>query len=129
MESVEDIRSMHPRSFEWFCKWLLPYLGYEKLFVTRKHGKYEADGGVDIEGLYAGERVLIQCKRNSKARGVLQAVRALRGCMNDEVKRGAFVATQRFTKTTYDEARKYHIELIGIDEIVAIMKRINRYFH
>ena len=45
LTGIDEIRSMHPRCFEWFCKFFLPYLGYRSIFVTRKHGTHDADGG------------------------------------------------------------------------------------
>lgn len=132
LRGIDDIRALQPLRFEWFCKFFLPYVGYRSLFVTRKHGTYESDGGIDITARFAGEGVLIQCKRWNKGRnGFLPAsvIRELGGCMaRDGIRRGAIVATLRFSNTDRREAEKLHIELIGTEEIAATMKRINLEF-
>jgi hypothetical protein len=46
----------------------------------------------------------------------------------DEIRRGAIVATLRFSATDRKEAAKLRIELIGTEEIAATMKRINPRF-
>ncbi|MDD4918995.1 MAG: restriction endonuclease [candidate division Zixibacteria bacterium] len=128
LRSIDDIRALHALRFEWLCKFLLPYLGYRSLFVTRKHGTFQSDGGIDIKGKFAGEDVLIQCKRWNKGRnGFLPAsvIRELGGCMaRDKIRRGAVVATLRFSRRDRQEAERLRIELIGTEEIVATMKRI-----
>lgn len=130
--NIGEIRSMHPRRFEWFCKFFLPYLGYQKLFVTRKHGSYEADAGIDLYATFAGDKALIQCKRwndGFKHFIPVDVIRALGGCMlRERIPRGAVVATLRFSSIDFREAEKMNIELIGTREIVRTMKRINPHF-
>jgi len=132
LRSIREIRSMHPRRFEWFCKFFLPYLGYQRIFVTRKHGDREADGGVDLLATFAGVKVLIQCKRwneGPKHFIPVDVIRALGGCMlRERISRGAVVATLRFSSLDYQEAKKMNIELIGTREIVRTMRRINPRF-
>jgi hypothetical protein len=132
LTDMEDIRSMHPRRFEWFCKFFLPYLGYQSIFVTRKHGSHDADGGVDLLATLAGLKVLIQCKRWNEGQKhfiPVDVIRALGGCMlREHIPRGAVVATRRFSSLDYQEAKKMDIELIGTSEIVRTMNRINPRF-
>lgn len=129
IQSLEEIKTMHPLRFEWFCKYFLPYMGYKSLYVSKKKGSHMADGGVDLYGKFCGQKVLIQCKRLNKGAGgyvPVHYIRELGGCLKrDGIDRGALVATLPFSKTCYEEARDLNIELIGRDEIVATMQRIN----
>lgn len=136
LRGIDDIATLHPRDFEWFTKFLLEKKGHAGVWVTQKHGKLHGDGGIDVESLLNGIKVYTQCKRwRSTFRGTfkgylpVRVIRELGGCMlRDKVTKGIVVTTLTFEGLDRGEAAKMNIELIGREEIVQEMLRINPKF-
>jgi len=131
LSSLDDVRSLTPRVFEYFTKFLMERSGYADVRVTRKRGRYHADGGIDLTATRSGRPVCVQCKRwlTSKRGGYMpiDQVRALGGVMKRcGAREGLFVSTLPFGKTATAEARELNITLWGPDEISRRMERINR---
>ena len=130
LASMEDVRSLTPRVFEYFTKFLMERAGYANVRVTPKRGRYHADGGVDLEATQEGRTVCVQCKRWLKSqRGgfmPIEQVRALVAPMKIRgVTEGLFVSTLPFGKTATEEASKLNITLWGPEEISRLMGGIN----
>ncbi len=136
LRSIDDIATLDPRDFEWFTKFLLEKKGHVGVWVTQKHGKLNGDGGVDVESSFNGIKVYTQCKRwRSTFRGTfkgflpVRVIRELGGCMlRDKVTKGIVVTTLNFEGLDRSEAAKMNIDLIGREEIVTEMLRINPKF-
>ena len=130
LASMQDVRSFTPTAFEYFTKFLMERTGYAQVRVTRKRGRYHADGGVDVTATREGHVVYVQCKRwlTSKQGGFMpiEQVRALGGVMKrDGVTEGLFVSTLPFGVTARAEASALHITLWGPEEISRMMERIS----
>jgi restriction endonuclease Mrr len=54
LTSMQDVRSLKPSAFEYFAKFLMERTGYTNVRVTRKWGRYRADGGVDVTAMREG---------------------------------------------------------------------------
>lgn len=136
LRTIDHIATLSPRDFEWFTKYLLERMGHTGVWVTQKHGKFRGDGGVDVESDLHGTKVYTQCKRwRSTFRGTfrgylpIRVIRELGGCMlRDGVKKGIVVTTLAFEGLDREEAPKMSIQLIGREEIVSEMMRINPKF-
>ncbi len=136
LKSIDQIATLHPQDFEWFTKFLLEKKGHSAVRVTQKRGALNGDGGVDVESFFDGKRIYTQCKRwRPSFRGTfkgflpIRVVRELGGCMlRDAVPRGIVVTTLRYESLGKKEAAAMQIELIGRDEIVSEMQRINPKF-
>jgi HJR/Mrr/RecB family endonuclease len=136
LRSIDDIATLSPLDFEWFTKFLLEKKGHTGVWVTQKRGKLKGDGGVDVQSIMNGVKVYTQCKRwHSSFRGTfkgylpVRVVRELGGCMlRDKVTKGIVVTTLHCEGLDRSEAGKMDIELIGREEIVKEMLRINPKF-
>lgn len=131
--NIAEIEAITPRDFEWFSKFLMEHLGYEKVFVTEKHGEREADGGVDLT-MFKGEKIYVQCKHlrfgfNGNILPV-KIIRELGGCMlRDKVNRGIVITTLEVDELGKREADKMNIGLIGQSQLIEYMKTINPEFN
>lgn len=130
IRALDQITTLHPKDFEWFCKFFLEQRGHAGVQVTQKHGKYKGDGGVDTVSFVNGEKVYGQCKRWNpnfwgcfNGRLPVRVVRELGGCMlRDGVKKGVMLTTLEYDDTDKREATQMNIELIGRQEIALTMK-------
>jgi hypothetical protein len=130
LSSMQDVLSLTPTAFEYFTKFLMEQAGYADVRVTRKRGRYRADGGVDVKATREGRSVYVQCKRwlTSRRGGFMpiEEVRALGGVMKmNGVNEGLFVSTLPFGMTAAEEAARLNIALWGPDEISRLMQGIN----
>lgn len=132
ISTLDQITTLHPKDFEWFCKFLLEQRGHTGVLVTQKHGKYRGDGGVDTISVANGEKVYGQCKRWNpnfwgcfNGRLPVRVIRELGGCMlRDRVKKGVMLTTLDYDGTDKREAAQMNIELIGRQEIASTMKTL-----
>ena len=128
---MSDIRYLHWKDFEWFCKYLLEHLGYERISVTSKDS-HVSDGGIDITCYKDQEKVLGQCKQwKNGSHGFLpsRVVMEHAGYMKlHNAKSGILLTTLDMSSMDYEAAKKLDIKLIGKREIVETMKRLNPAF-
>lgn len=137
LRKIDQIDSLSWKDFEYFSKFLLESRGHQSVFVTKKHGKLGGDRGVDLVSNLNGQDVLSQCKKWSESfRGTfkgfipVRVVRELGGCMlRESVHRGAIITTLEFEYLDKMEAEKMNIELIGRQEIVQSMIKVNPEFN
>jgi len=130
LASLDEVRSLTPTAFEHFTKFLMEREGYATVGVSRKRGRYHADGGVDLTAAREGHAVYVQCKRwlVSKRGGYMpiDQVRALGGVMKrDGVAEGLFVSKLPFGHASTVEASALNITLWGPEEISRLMRQIN----
>ena len=125
IRSMDEVKDLTCKTFEYFSKWLLSEFGYEKVWVSKKKGKYQSDGGVDIKAEQNGFCVVGQCKNLERGRGgymPIEHVRALGGSMKERnVNNGVFVSTLPFGKAAKECAKKLNIRLIGPSEIMRVL--------
>lgn len=96
---LTDALSLSPSDFERRIQYLLQDLGWES--VERVGGS--GDGGVDLRGVYRGQRCIVQCKRY-RDRVEPKYIRDLEGARHHEHADRAFlITTGRFT----DQGREW----------------------
>jgi hypothetical protein len=133
LQSAEQLVTMDWSDFEWFSKFFFEFLGYERTYVTGKHGEFDGDGGIDVEMYSNNEKIYVQCKRwNVGFNGTilpLHVVRELGGCLlRDNVKKGIVITTLDLDESCKREAQLMNIELYGLAEIIEKMKLVNPMF-
>jgi restriction system protein len=94
---VEQLKQLHPKQFERFCRNLLAAYGFRDVHVTR----YCKDGGIDGFGkLKVGFdyfNVAFQCKRRTKGNVGRPEISQFRGDIQGQYDMGVFFTTARFT--------------------------------
>lgn len=131
-----QIRTLSPEEFEWFGKFLLESLGYDNVTVTGNgdKGKDRGDGGIDLTGTFHGQKFYGECKRWKRGLNgtdilPIAIVRSLGGVMmRDGIKRGVVITTLRPDHSCISEGGRMGIGILGIDEIVTAMQKINPSF-
>lgn len=134
LQNAGQLLTMDWKDFEYFSKYFFEHFGYQKTLVTRKHGEFDGDGGIDVE-MYDDEgKIYVQCKRWTVGfNGTilpLHVVRELGGVMlRDGVKKGIVMTTLDIDESCKREAKLMKIELYGLAEIAEKMKLINPEFN
>ena len=94
---VEQLKQLHPKQFERFCRNLLAAYGFRDVHVTRDF----KDGGIDGFGkLKVGFdyfNVAFQCKRRTKGNVGRPELSQFRGDIQGQYDMGVFFTTARFT--------------------------------
>lgn len=104
---LTDALNLSPSDFELRIQYLLTDLGWEH--VERVGGS--GDGGVDLRGVYRGQRCIVQCKRY-RDRVEPKYIRDLEGARHHEQADRAFlITTGRFTEQGRAWVRGKSIEL------------------
>jgi len=102
---VDQLKRLHPKQFELFCRNLLTAYGFRDVHVTR----YSRDGGIDGHGkLKVGFdyfNVAFQCKRRVKGNVGRPEISQFRGDIQGQYDMGVFFTTGHFTP----EAKKYSL--------------------
>lgn len=134
LKEVADIMDITPRDFEWFSKFLFEHLGYESVFVTKKHGELEGDGGIDLTMVKNYEKIYVQCKKwrfgFKDSFLPVHVIRELGGCMlRDKVHKGIVITTLEIDPLDEREAQLMNIELIGKTKLIEYMTSINPEFN
>jgi HJR/Mrr/RecB family endonuclease len=131
LNSMKEVQQMSWKDFEWFCKFFLEALGYERVSVTPP--KY--DGGVDNIAFKDGEKYCVQDKHwdknGSKKKNHIpvETVRALEGSMKQKnATRGIIIATVPAHTTAKKEAKALNIEIIDLDKLKQLLKEIKPNF-
>jgi len=125
---MNEVRTLSPSEFEHFSKFLLEAMGYSDVVVSPKLGRYQSDGGIDLFAKKDNTVFAVQCKHSRKAsvKNVSpRPVRELSGAMGEKIKEGIFISTGGYSSNTKIYAMTNRIKLIGRDEIVAEMKKMN----
>ena len=127
--TIEEVKILTPDAFEYFSKYLLELLGYEKVKVSEKHGAFNADGGIDLFAIHNDKNVVGQCKHWNEGTGrygymPIEQIRALGGAMlKENAKEGVFISTLPFSKASKEFAASVNIRLIGPIEINEIIRK------
>lgn len=119
-ESVENVmfRIDHMekgRDFELIVAKIIPYLGFDNIFVTPSSGDY----GVDILATFQGTKVAIQCKRYSSPLGLAPIQEVFAGMSYYDCAVGAVVTNSDFTPAAKSLAEATGIILLGRSSVEA----------
>lgn len=99
---LDQLKSLHPKQFERFCRNLLSAYGFRDVHVTR----YNKDGGIDGFGkLKVGFdffTVAFQCKRRTRGNVGRPEISQFRGDIQGQYDMGVFFTTARFTPEAKD---------------------------
>lgn len=125
-ESLRDLLSLTPASFEHAVAQLLRDQGYRSVRATGKAGDHQADvTAVSPDG----EAVVVQCKRYAPDNPVgSPAVQSFIGMahVHHRAPVGMVVTTSRFTGPARELAGQHGIRLIDGNELVRLVVRENR---
>jgi len=84
--------------------------------VTQKTG----DGGIDIDAVIDGEKTAVQCKHHLNKTITRADIDNLIGVMaRDKIKKGLFVCTGKFSKSTQETAEQNNITLWDLDKVIS----------
>jgi restriction system protein len=104
---LTDALNLTPAQFEERIRDLLQDLGWERVQWVGGSG----DGGVDLRGIYRGQRYIVQCKRY-RGRVAPHHLRELDGTRaHERADRALLVTTGRFTRQGYAWVRGKPIDL------------------
>lgn len=127
LNSMKEVQQMGWKDFEWFCKFFLESLGYERVSVTPP--KY--DGGIDNIAYKDGQKIFVQAKHwdknGSKKKNYLpvEVVRALAGSMKQRsVEKGIIIATVPAYNQAKREARNLNIEIIDFEKLKILLRQV-----
>ncbi len=99
---LDQLKHLHPKQFERFCRNLLGAYGFREVHVTR----YIKDGGIDGFGkLKVGFdyfNVAFQCKRRTKGNVGRPEISQFRGDIQGQYDMGVFFTTAHFTPEAKD---------------------------
>jgi restriction system protein len=110
-----NLQELSPNEFEQRIQRLLDDLGWVDVQQRGRSG----DRGVDLVGIYHGERYIVQCKRYRKAVAPT-AVRDLVGALHiQQADRALLVTTSTFTAQGYAEARDQPLTLWDGNQLAA----------
>jgi Predicted endonuclease distantly related to archaeal Holliday junction resolvase and Mrr-like restriction enzymes len=122
--NLDDIHSLTPREFEFWCGEFLSNIGYYKI----EQSLMGPDGGKDIICFFNGEKTYVECKRyiySESAKYIvdIQICKKLVGAMvHDEVVRGIVITSGVIKKgcKEYIESlpKRYKVEIYDGDRIV-----------
>lgn len=122
----EFINRKNPYEFQDFIAALLRAMGYHTPFVSPK-GK---DGGIDIVAYQdplgiQKPRIKVQVKHYAQTPIAADAIRSLKGLLNNGEEVGLFVTSGRFTTEAERFAREsnVHIKLIDGDELIGLWQQ------
>jgi restriction endonuclease Mrr len=107
--TLESLKSMSPKEFEYITAEILRRLGYKDVKVIGGSG----DLGVDILAYKDGKKVAVQCKKYIKKKVTSPELQLFIGMMITEYKadKGLYVTTSYYTKDAYHLAMKHKDKL------------------
>ncbi len=126
ISGIKDIRNLPWHDFEWFCKFFLEYLGFERIRVTKP--KY--DGGVDLIVWKNNQKYLVQAKNWREDWFPVSVVRELGGVMKrwemtrKESVKGIIITTAPSFQTAEKEAKDLGIIILNKEKIDRYMSNI-----
>lgn len=128
--NLDDIHSLTPREFEFWCGEFLYNQGYSKIEQT----PLDPDGGKDIICVYNNKKTYIECKRyiySNTAKLIVDAqiCKKLVGAMvHDNVSRGIVITSGIISKNSKEYINSlpdgYYIELYDGERIVKEYKKL-----
>jgi restriction system protein len=107
--TLENLKAMSPKEFEYTTAEILRRLGYKDVKVIGGSG----DLGVDILAVKDGKKVAVQCKKYIKKKVSSPELQLFIGMMITEYKAdyGIYVTTSYYTKDAYNLAMKHKDKL------------------
>jgi restriction system protein len=107
--TLENLKAMSPKEFEYTTAEILRRLGYNDVKVIGRSG----DLGVDILAYKDGKKVAVQCKKYIKKKVSSPEIQLFIGMMITEYKadKGLYVTTSYYTKDAYHLAMKHKDKL------------------
>jgi restriction system protein len=107
--TLESLKAMTPKEFEYTTAEILRRLGYKDIKVIGGSG----DLGVDILAVKDGKKVAVQCKKYIKKKVTSPELQLFIGMMITEYKadKGLYVTTSYYTKDAYHLAMKHKDKL------------------
>jgi restriction system protein len=107
--TLESLKAMSPKDFEYTTAEILRRLGYKDVKVIGGSG----DLGVDILAVKDGKKVAVQCKKYIKKKVTSPDIQLFIGMMVTEYKadKGLYVTTSYYTKDAYHLAMKHKDKL------------------
>ena len=107
--TLESLKAMNPKEFEYTTAEILRRLGYKDVKVIGGSG----DLGVDILAVKDGKKVAVQCKKYITKKVTSPEIQLFIGMMVTEYKAdyGIYVTTSYYTKDAYHLAMKHKDKL------------------
>jgi len=107
--TLENLKSMSPKDFEYTTAEILRRLGYKDVKVIGGSG----DLGVDILAVKDGKKVAVQCKKYISKKVTSPELQLFIGMMITEYKadKGLYVTTSYYTRDAYHLAMKHKDKL------------------
>ena len=107
--TLENLKAMNPKEFEYTTAEILRRLGYKDIKVIGRSG----DLGVDILAYKDGKKVAVQCKKYITKKVTSPEIQLFIGMMITEYKAdyGLYVTTSYYTKDAYHLAMKHKDKL------------------
>jgi len=107
--TLENLKAMSPKDFEYTTAEILRRLGYKDVKVIGRSG----DLGVDILAYKDGKKVAVQCKKYITKKVTSPELQLFIGMMITEYKadKGLYVTTSYYTKDAYNLAMKHKDKL------------------
>jgi restriction system protein len=107
--TLENLKSMNPKDFEYTVAEILRRLGYKDVKVIGRSG----DLGVDILAVKDGKKVAVQCKKYIAKKVTSPDIQLFIGMMVTEYKadKGLYVTTSYYTRDAYHLAMKHKDKL------------------
>jgi restriction system protein len=107
--TLENLKAMSPKDFEYTTAEILRRLGYKDVKVIGRSG----DLGVDILAVKDGKKVAVQCKKYITRKVTSPDIQLFIGMMVTEYKAdyGIYVTTSYYTRDAYHLAMKHKDKL------------------
>jgi restriction endonuclease Mrr len=107
--TLENLKAMTPKDFEYTAAEILRRLGYKDVKVIGRSG----DLGVDILAYKDGKKVAVQCKKYIRKKVTSPELQLFIGMMITEYKAdyGLYVTTSYYTRDAYHLAMKHKDKL------------------
>ncbi len=118
VKELDDIRKLSWREFESIVGEAFRRRGYSVL----ENAVDGADGGVDLLLRKSGEKFYVQCKHWKQTKVGVKPIRELYGVITaGDAAGGFFVASGEYTQDARDFAKKAGIDLIGGEQLAAMI--------
>ncbi|MCM3363763.1 restriction endonuclease [Niallia sp. Sow4_A1] len=119
---LDEIKNMDAFEFERFIKEMFELIGYKGKLTPKTN-----DGGKDIILKDGKDILLVECKRYTSKKVSRTEIQKLHSAIIDmNAKKGYFVTTSEYSKYAIDYAANKEIELINGDQLINMLKNINR---
>jgi len=126
LEWTTNLRLLAAEEFEWLVGEVFRREGWKVRETGRQNGP---DGGVDLELVRGGQRVIVQCKRWRSYSVGVKEVREFAGTLTRESlspSAGIFVTLSDFTEQALAEAETLGIVLVDKRDLCSRIERVRR---